>query len=101
MLTRATFAGLALAVVGTASPGASAHDWYTGLTSPGGDRCCTDRDCQAVDHRYDPETGRLEVGIEGLWVLVDPAKLVSVPSPDGSAHACYERNWMLRKMRPR
>ena len=83
------------AVVGlllAANP-ASAHDWYSDLWSPSGERCCTSRDCRPVDHRYDRETGRLELGIEGVWVPVDPDKLVSIPSTDGSAHACYKRRW--------
>src|SRR4051794_18172413 len=88
-------AGLAMA----ATP-ASAHDWYQGLKSPGGDRCCLGGDCPPVEERYNPLTHHTEVGIEGQWVPVDPAKLVNVPSPDGAAHACYERYWMLQKMTP-
>lgn len=79
---------------------AVAHDWYSGLTSPTGERCCTGHDCQAVDQRYNPATHRLEIGIEGAWVPVDSAKLVTMPSPDGSAHACYSREWLKRKMTP-
>ena len=79
---------------------ASAHDWYTGLTSPTGETCCNGRDCQAVDERYDPQTQRHEIGIEGVWVPVDPAKLLSVPSPDGFPHACFERVWIGRQMTP-
>ncbi len=90
----------AVLLAGLAPAAAEAHDWYSGLRSPSGDRCCTDRDCQRVDHRYNPETRRLELGIEGVWVPVDPAKLVAVPSADGAAHACFERHWMLRKMTP-
>jgi hypothetical protein len=68
--------------------------------SPGGAICCTSRDCRPVDHRYDPRSRRLEVGIGGSWVPVDPAKLVAVPSPDGAAHACFEWNWTGRRMAP-
>jgi hypothetical protein len=60
----------------------------------------TDRDCQPVDHRYNPEKRRTEVGIDGTWVPVDPAELVPVPSVDGSAHACFERRWARGKMTP-
>ncbi len=91
---------LLAALAATIPAPAAAHDWYEGLRSPGGERCCTGRDCQRVDHRYNPETRRLELGIEGVWVPVDPARLVAVPSPDGAAHACFERHWMLKKMTP-
>jgi hypothetical protein len=53
-----------------------------------------------VDHRYDAATGRLEVAIEGVWVLVDPSTLVAVPAPDGNAHACYARSWLRNRMTP-
>ena len=97
----ALLAALALSAASCAVPApAAAHDWYEGLSSPGGEPCCTDRDCQAVDHRLDPATRRLEVGIEGVWVPVDPARLVSVPSPDGAAHACFERRWTRNRMTP-
>jgi hypothetical protein len=84
----------------TLAPTAGAHDWYEDLKAPRGGMCCTDRDCQPVDHRYNPEKRRTEVGIDGTWVPVDPAELVPVPSVDGSAHACFERRWALGKMTP-
>lgn len=99
MSRRAALAGVPLALGLLAAP-AAAHDWYTGLASPSGERCCTENECEPVDHRYDPESHRLEVGINGVWVPVDPAKVVAVPSPDGAAHACFERHWMVRKMTP-
>ena len=67
-----------------------AHDWYEGLTSPSGTRCCDRRDCVPVGHRYDPAGRRLEVELEGRWVPVAPAAVVPLASPDGDAHACYE-----------
>lgn len=79
---------------------AAAHDWLTGLTSPAGEPCCDGSDCPAVDHRYDAVSLRLEVLIEGAWVPVDPAALLSVPTPDGRAHACYGRSWLRNKMTP-
>ena len=44
--------------------------------------------------------GRLELGIGGVWVPLDPATLLTIPSPDGRAHACFEWRWMLRDMTP-
>ena len=81
---------------------ADAHDWYSGLASPAtGEPCCSDRDCQAVGHRYGPEGHGLEVEIEGAWVPVAPGTLLSIPSPDGRAHACFWRHWTLdRRMVP-
>lgn len=79
---------------------AAAHDWYEGLTSPAGERCCNGRDCVPVGHRYASGSGRLEVEIDGRWVAVDPGALVAVPSPDGEAHACFWRHWMARTLTP-
>lgn len=93
-------AALLAAASGAVGEPARAHDWYTGLVSPAGESCCTDRDCQPVDHRYAPRSGRLEVAIEGTWVAVDPRAILPVASPDNSAHACFWRWWMVRKMTP-
>jgi hypothetical protein len=71
----------------------SAHDWFEGLKSPDGLKCCDYQDCWPVSHRYNLETHRLEVGIDGMWVPVDPATLVPTPSPDGSTYACFKRRW--------
>jgi hypothetical protein len=67
---------------------ASAHDWYTGLTSPTGERCCNGQSRQ------------LELGIGGNWYPIESSKLLSVPSPDGQAHTCFERHWRERRMTP-
>jgi len=72
-----------------------AHDWYTGLTSPAGEPCCSGRDCEPADHRYDRATGRLEVEIAGTWVPVDSRAVLSVPAPDGRAHVCWWRHWTI------
>ena len=79
-----------LAALGTTTTAAAdAHSWYEGLTSPRGERCCSGSwDCPAVDLRYDPGTGRPEVAVDGAWVPVDLATLVTVPSADGQAHVC-------------
>lgn len=77
-----------------------AHDWYTGLESPAGERCCSDRDCVPVAHRYVSATQRVEVRIDGVWWPVENATLVALPSPDGMAHACFARLWMNRQMTP-
>jgi hypothetical protein len=93
---------LLLLVLSLSPRAADAHDWYWGLASPAtGERCCTDRDCQAVGHRYSPEGHGLEVEIEGAWVPVAPGTLLPIPSPDGRAHACFWRRWTLdRRMVP-
>lgn len=79
---------------------AGAHGWLSGLTSPAGERCCDDRDCPAVEHRYRRDAGQLEVLIDGKWIAVDPATLVAIPTPDGRAHACYGRSWTNNVMTP-
>ena len=90
---------LALSV--TTATTAEAHSWYEGLTSPSGERCCSGPpDCPPVPQRYNAQTRRTEVGIDGLWVPVDPDKLVSTPSADGAAHACFWRRWEEGKETP-
>ena len=39
----------------------SAHDWFGGLKSPTGQQCCTNQDCLPADHRYNPQSHRLEI----------------------------------------
>lgn len=87
-----------LAALGRAATPAAAHGWYTDLVSPSGERCCSEDDCRPVEHRYDPKTGQLE--LEGTWVVVDPRAVLPMSSPDGNAHACFWRWWMVRKMTP-
>ena len=79
---------------------ASGHDWFSDLLSPTGVQCCTDRDCRPAGHRYNPQSRRLEIGIEGLWLGVDPSTIVATPSPDGRAYACYEYRWLDGKKMP-
>jgi hypothetical protein len=90
---------LALACVAFAAP-ASSHGWYSELRSPQGERCCNDRDCRAVDHRYNLQSGQLEIEILQQWVPIDPAKVLPLPSPDGKAHACFAYNWFDGKPLP-
>lgn len=74
-----------------ASP-VAAHDGYQGLTSPTGESCCSERDCEAVSLKRDLVSGGVEVAIDGEErVPVDASALLAVPSPDGKAHACYSR----------
>jgi hypothetical protein len=83
------------------TPPAEAHDWYTELASPSGEACCTRRDCEAADHRYDTVSGRLEVRVAGMWVPVDRGALLPVPSPDGRTHVCWWRHWTIdKRMKP-
>lgn len=63
MTTRTLAAALGLLF--TASATADAHDWCSNLVSPTGVPCCNDRDCRPVDSRYNPESRRLELGIDG------------------------------------
>jgi hypothetical protein len=79
---------------------AQAHGWYEGLIAPSGGSCCNGRDCRPVSYRYEPQTGRLEVQIEGTWIAVNPATLLPIPSPDGQAHACFWHTWQGQKMMP-
>lgn len=85
-----------IAVLSSVGP-TMAHDWYSGLKSPAGERCCNEQDCEPVGHRYNRATGRLELDIQGVWVPIDTAKLVPALSPDGLAHACFDHHWMLKR----
>jgi hypothetical protein len=78
--------GLMLA---TAAP-ARAHDWYTGLLSPSGLKCCDDRDCRPVPYRLNVETGREEIEANGRWWPVELDKVLALATPDGGAHACWD-----------
>ena len=54
LAARARNLGLTVLVAKTAP--SAAHDWYSGLVSPTGQRCCSGRDCVPVAHRYNPGT---------------------------------------------
>ena len=97
MLARSLAAALCL--VSWAST-ADAHDWYSNLVSPSGEPCCDGRDCRPVESRYNPQSRRLELGIDGVWAPVDPGKVLPIPSADGNAHACFARLWRKGEMTP-
>jgi hypothetical protein len=50
---------------------AVAHEWYTGLRSPDGMSCCSERDCRPVAYRINPDTGREEINANGAWHPVE------------------------------
>lgn len=79
---------------------AVAHDWYSNLVSPTGQSCCSNKDCRPVDSRYNPESRRLELGIDGTWTPIDTSKIIPVPSADGGTHACFAKIWRENKMIP-
>jgi hypothetical protein len=83
-----------MVAAGTAQ--ASAHDWYEGLRSPTGLRCCDRRDCRLVPYRLNGETGQEEIEANGRWWPVEHDKVLPLTAPDGKAHAC----WLRRRGRP-
>ena len=64
------------------------HDWYTVLKAEDGSSCCSIKDCQPVEHRYNGIKG-LEIQIGEVWFAVNLATVLPISSPDNSAHACY------------
>lgn len=79
---------------------ASAHDWYTDLVSPTGQSCCNGQDCEPAKIRQNATTGLEEVEVGGVWVPIDVAKVLPVPSPDGNAHVCWWRSWVGGQLFP-
>jgi hypothetical protein len=69
---------------------ARAHDWYTGLSDAAGRSCCSDRDCRPVGLCALPDR-REGLLIEGACRPVPWDKVLGVASPDGGAHACWNR----------
>jgi hypothetical protein len=68
---------------------ASAHEWYTGLRSPGGAPCCNERDCRHVAYRVNGSTKREEIRANGAWYPVAYDKVLPFSSPDGNYHPCW------------
>jgi hypothetical protein len=54
----------------------------------------------AVGLRRNPRTKGEEVDIEGIWVPVERDKILSTPSPDGKAYACWWRSWTGHTLTP-
>jgi hypothetical protein len=65
-----------------------AHDWYTGLRSPTGVECCSERDCRPVPYRLNPDTKQEEIEANEAWRPVEYDKALPFRSPDGGAYAC-------------
>jgi hypothetical protein len=84
--------GLVLLLPLTLAPAAPvrAHDWYTGLRDARGRSCCSDRDCRPVGLCVLPDR-KEGLLIEGACRPVPRDKLLGVASPDGGAHACWNR----------
>jgi hypothetical protein len=68
---------------------ATAHGWYQGLRSPRGVECCNERDCRPVPHRFNAGNGREEIKAEGRWWPIHHDDVLTLPTPDGKAHACW------------
>src|SRR5262245_46735141 len=81
--------GLILLVLLAAAPPAWAHSWYTGLRNRSGVDCCGDWDCRPVGLCVLPDRKEGLV-IQGICRPIPWDKVLPLPSPDGSAHACWE-----------
>jgi len=73
----------------TGLPHGAAHDWYHGMQSPSGIACCNDRDCRPVPYRLNARDQREEIEANGRWWPVEYDKVLTLPTPDGEAHACW------------
>jgi hypothetical protein len=69
---------------------ARAHDWYAGLRDAAGRSCCSERDCRPVGLCVLPDR-REGLLIEGWCRPMPWDKVLGVASPDGGAHACWDR----------
>lgn len=82
---------------------ASAHEWYSGLKSPGGRSCCSGNDCDALPastHVRMTDSGFDVTIVPGTHKMVTEQRFgreplvfhynghVTNPSPDGQIHAC-------------
>jgi hypothetical protein len=53
-----------------------AHDWFSELHSPAGQKCCGENDCRPVESRYNAQSGQLELRLDRMWVPIDYNKVV-------------------------
>ena len=80
---------LAATVLTLTSP-SLAHDWFSELRSPAGQKCCGQKDCRPVESRYNAGSGQLELRLDRIWVSIDYNKVVREQfSPDGKYYACW------------
>lgn len=78
----------ALAVVLAFGFAAFAHDPYSGWRQPGtGKSCCDNRDCRPV-RAYLGDDGLHYILLNERWQPVPRDRVLQIPSPDLSAHAC-------------
>jgi hypothetical protein len=74
----------------TLTSSALAHDWFSELRSPAGQKCCGQNDCRPVGSRYNAQSGQLELQLDRVWVPMDYSKVVrDQSSPDGRYYACW------------
>ncbi|MBX3502500.1 MAG: hypothetical protein KF889_23900 [Alphaproteobacteria bacterium] len=64
------------------------HDWYRQLLHPNtGVSCCGDRDCRPT-RAYVDDNGAWRAQLNGAWVKVPRAAVLSTRAPDGNSHIC-------------
>lgn len=81
---------LALAVILAFAFAALAHDPYSKWTQPGtGKSCCNKQDCRPV-RSYKGDDGLHYVYVVGKWRPVPRERVLQIPSPDMSSHACVD-----------
>ena len=67
-----------------------AHDWFSELRSPTGQKCCGQNDCPPVQSRYNAKSGQIELQLDPMWVPIDYKKVVRDQfSPDGKYYSCW------------
>ena len=76
-------------LLGQAPSLALAHAWYGDLYNRAGVSCCADRDCHPVPMCILP-THREGLLVDGACRPIPHDAILSLPSPDGEAHACWE-----------
>lgn len=71
-----------------------AHDRYSDWKRPdNGESCCNNIDCKEVEWQFRrDEQGQQHLWIKpaGVWQQADPEVLLTFPSNDGTAHACFK-----------
>lgn len=81
---------LLLLLLPAAATPVGAHSWYSGLRNSNGIECCGDRDCHSVGLCVLPD-GKEGLVIEGTCRPIPWNRVLPIASPDGSAHACWQR----------
>jgi hypothetical protein len=97
ILLAVTFALLAIWVHPARGQQPNLREWFNGLSSPAGGICCHNFDGISLEEdSWRTANGSYEVYVHGVWIVVPPMNVVTVPNRLGRAHLWLRTDGTVR-----